>query len=271
MFSKSKLSFLLLAVVAATASTAVTKASTIQSDQFTGSAGSAPNSFWTLSAPTGNANGPASVFQDGNGNLEMNVPAGSDAWKYNRSYAPFLTQVVPTGEPSNYEIDTEVTMNGGNANTNTIGGLIVLGTTNNGTYPFTVSLGLQNGSTFGAGNTSIQFQVPGDTLDFFNLPSSAPTGGPVYLQLVRSGDTWTANYSLTSANSWTELGSVTDANLNGQNSTSVGLFTKAWSTNSAIGTFSYFNSSVVPEPSSLGVLAVGGLSLLLVARRRQSA
>ncbi len=271
MFSKCKLSFLVLAVAAATATTSMATASTIQSDQFNGAAGSAPSSFWTLIAPTGNANGPASVFQDGNGNLVMDVPAGSDAWINNRSYAPFLTQVVPSGEPSNYEIDTEVTMNGGNANTSTIGGLIVLGTTNNGTYPFTVSLGLQNGSTFGAGNTSIQFQVPGNTLNFFNVPSTTPTGGPVFLQLVRNGDTWTANYSLTSASDWTKLGSVTDANLNGQNSTSVGLFTKAWLNNSAIGSFSYFDSSVVPEPSSIGVLALGGLSLLLVARRRKSA
>jgi hypothetical protein len=271
MFSKSKLSFLLLAAVAATAAGSITQASTIQSDQFNGTAGSAPNSFWTLSAPTGNPNGPASVFLDGNGNLQMDVPAGSDAWINKRSYAPFLTQVVPSGEPANYEIDTEVTMNGGSANTNTIGGLIVLGTTNNATYPFTVSLGLQNGSTFGAGNTSIQFQVPGNTLDYANVPSTTPTGGPVYLQLVRNGDTWTANYSLTSPTSWTTLGSVTDANLNGQTSTSVGLFAKAWETNSAVASFAYFNSSVVPEPSSVGILALGGLSLLLVARRRKSA
>lgn len=272
MFHRSKLPILLLAVAAATACATVTKASTtIQSDNFSGSAGSSPSSFWTLSAPSGNPNGAASVYLSGNNSLDMSVPAGSDAWLNNRSYAPFLTQAVPSTEPANYEIDTEVTMNGGSANTDTIGGLIVLGTTNNGQYPFTVSLGLQNGSTFGAGNTSIQFQVPGNTLDLFNVPSTTPTGGPVYLQLVRNGDTWTANYSLTSNTSWTTLGSVTDSNLNGQNSTSVGLFTKAWSTNSALGTFNYFNSSVVPEPSSVGVLALGGLGLLLAARRRKPA
>jgi hypothetical protein len=210
----------------------------------------------------------ATAQLDGNGNLVMNVPAHSDAWINNRSYAPFLTQVVPSGEPANYEIDTEVTMNGGTANTNTIGGLIVLGTNNNSTYPFTVSLGLQNGSTFGSGNTSIDFQVPGNTLDFVNVPSTTPTGGPVYLQLVRNGTTWTANYSLTSSSAWTTLGSVTDANLNGQNSTSVGLYAKAWNTNSAVASFPYFDSSPVPEPTTVALFAMAGAGLLLMGRRR---
>ncbi len=267
MFSKPKFSFCLVVVAAATVPAAMAAASNIVSDQFSGTT---LNSVWTLSAPAGNPNGPAIVQLDGNGNLVMNVPAGSDAWLYNRSYAPFLTQVVPSAEPANYEIDTEVTMNGGTANTNTIGGLIVLGTNNNGQYPFTVSLGLQNGSTFGAGNTAIQFQVPGNTLDFVNVPSTTPTGGPVYLQLVRDGTTWTANYSLTSAGAWTTLGSVTDANLNGQNSTSVGIFTKAWSTSSAVGSFNYFDSSPVPEPASLGLFASGVIGLLLLKKRKRA-
>ncbi len=268
MFSKSQFSVLLAGVLVASAPVAVATATTIVSDQFNGS-GAYNSSIWTLSAPTGNPNGSAAVALDGNGNLLMNVPAGSDAWINNRSYAPFLTQTVPSGEPANYEIDTEVTMNNGTANPDTIGGLIVLGSSNNSTYPFTVSLGLQNGSTFGAGNTSIQFQVPGNTLDFFNVPSTTPTGGPVYLQLVRTGTTWTANYSLTSPSTWTTLGSITDSNLNGQNSTSVGLFAKAWTQqNSAIASFAYFNSSPVPEPASVGMFAAGAVGLLLLKKRK---
>jgi hypothetical protein len=248
----------LLITAVSVAGAAVSQIGEIVSEQFSGAAGP-PSSVWTLSAPTGNPNGVATARLDGKGHLVMTAPAGSALGIDYRSYAPILSQVIPASEPANYEIDTELLMNRSTFTSGTEGGLIVRGTTN-GTphkghiYPFTVSLGLSEesysgtykGTPFHSRSTTIRFEAPGGFHKSVDIHSSASS--PVYLQLIRHGSNWTANYSLTSPSSpssWTTVGSVKDSSLNGQNSRAVGLFVKAPNANPATAFFYYFHSKPV--------------------------
>jgi len=120
------------------------------------------------------------------------------------------------------------------------------------------------GIGFSSSGVGASYYVPG-------LPGqsiNATVSGPVTLELARSGDVFTASYS--SGGAFTTLYSITSPNLLGAPTFDLTTYSAIGSTATQALTFSAFNVTSVPEPSTWAMILIGlgGMGALVRSRAR---
>ena len=205
---------------------------------------------------------------DGSGHLLLftspdNVARNSDIWATSLDGAR-VTYGVDSSDTRGFTMDTVVTSwsESGASDCSQTGILLVF--SNGGSVTGTEMFGLNSALTISAQgdiNGSSQFLSS-------NVSSSSIVGNDVNvgLKVVRDGTTYTFSYQLGSSADWTTLGT----RISSDELSSVGLFTKTYGgANISNATFDSMSFTIVPEPSSLVLMALGLFGLLAYAWRKR--